>query len=427
MIQTIYFNEHDGFLEKLFDRNQFEFEEINNKVDKILKNVRVRKDKALKEYTLRFDGVELENFLVSEEEIQASISNVDEALKNDLMRAKENIKKYHQKQLKKSYTLYEGEEVILGQLVNPIERVGIYVPGGKAAYTSTVLMNAVPARIAGVKEIIMVTPPNQEGKIKDSIIYAASIAGVDKIYKLGGAQAIAALAFGTESIQKVSKIVGPGNIYVAMAKKKVSGYVGIDMIAGPSEILIIADELANPRYVAADLISQAEHDEMAAAILVTDSEKLAKKVKEELRFQVEKLERKEIIKKSLRDYGCIIITNCLNDTVQVANEIAPEHLEILTKNPFDIYKMVKNAGAIFLGEFSPEPLGDYFAGTNHTLPTSGTAKFASPLCVDDFLKKTELVYYSKEALLKSKDAIVRIAEDEGLSAHANAIKVRWED
>ncbi|CAH2213000.1 histidinol dehydrogenase [Tepidibacter aestuarii] len=426
MIRIIDSIKDSGFLKKLLDRSQFEFEEVNKVVDEILFNVRKRKDEALKEYTLKFDKVKINDFLVSQEEIDNAFKNIAGDLKNDLLKAKENIEKYHTKQLKTSYTLHDGEDIILGQIIRPIETVGIYVPGGSAAYPSTVLMNAVPAKIAGVKEIVMITPPNKEGKVKDSILVAASIAGVDKIYKVGGAQGIGALTFGTESVPKVSKIVGPGNIYVAMAKKKVSGYVGIDMIAGPSEILIIADEYANPKYIAADLISQAEHDEMAASILVTDSIKIAKKVEEELKIQVEMLERKEIIKKSLKNYGAIIITNSINESIKIANEVAPEHLEILTRNPFDLYKQVKNAGAIFLGEFSPEPLGDYFAGPNHTLPTSSTSKFASPLGVEDFLKKTSLIYYSKEALMKSKDSIIRIAEDEGLTAHANSIKVRFE-
>jgi len=427
MIKIIDSINNEEFLKILLDRNQFEFEEVNNVVDEVLMDVRKRKDEAVRDYTLRFDKVDIEDFLVSKEEIESAFENIDTDLKNDLVKAKLNIEKYHKRQLKRSYTLNEGEDIILGQIIKPIDKVGIYVPGGSASYPSTVLMNAVPAKIAGVSEIIMITPPNKEGKIKDSILVAASIAGVDKIYKVGGAQGIGALTYGTESIPKVCKIVGPGNLYVAMAKKKVSGYVGIDMIAGPSEILIVADEYANPKYIAADLISQAEHDEMAASILVTDCERLARNVVEELKIQVNRLERKEIIEKSLRDYGAIIITNCINKSIDIANEVAPEHLEILTRNPFDIYKKIKNAGAIFLGEFSPEPVGDYFAGPNHTLPTSSTSKFSSPLGVDDFLKKTSLIYYSKEALEKAKDSIIRIANDEGLTAHANSIKVRFDE
>lgn len=427
MIKTIEFQKDKEFLKKLLERSQFEFYEVNKAVDEILSEVKNGKDEAVKQYTSKFDGVLLDDFLVSDEEIDSAFNNIDKNLKEDLVKAKLNIEKYHNKQIRNSYTFYEGEDIVLGQIINPIEKVGIYVPGGSAAYPSTVLMNAIPAKIAGVKEIIMITPPNKQGKIKDSILVAASIAGVDKIYKVGGAQGIAALAFGTETIPKVDKIVGPGNIYVAMAKRKVSGYVGIDMIAGPSEILIIGDEYANAKYVAADLISQAEHDEMAAPILVTSSQILARNVIKELEIQVNDLQRKDIIKKSLENYGAIIITSCLSESIDIANEIAPEHLEILTKNPFEVYRRIKNAGAIFLGEYSPEPVGDYFAGTNHTLPTSSTARFSSPLSVDDFIKKTSLVYYSKEALRKSKDSIVRIAEDEGLTAHANSIKVRFQE
>ncbi|MBC2399716.1 histidinol dehydrogenase [Clostridium tetanomorphum] len=427
MINIIEFEKDRKFLKKLLSRSQFEFYEVNKVVDEILIEVNRRKDEAVREYTSKFDGVLLENFLVSDEEIDNAFNNIDKNLKEDLVKAKINIEKYHNKQIRNSYTFYEGEDIILGQIVNPIEKVGIYVPGGSAAYPSTVLMNAVPAKIAGVKEIIMITPPNKYGKIKDSILVAASIAGVDKIYKVGGAQGIGALTFGTETIAKVDKIVGPGNIYVAMAKRKVSGYVGIDMVAGPSEILIIGDRYTNAKYVAADLISQAEHDEMAAPILVTSSQILARNVVKELEIQVNALQRKDIIKKSLQNYGAIIITTCLSESIDIANEIAPEHLEILTKNPFDIYRRIKNAGAIFIGEYSPEPVGDYFAGTNHTLPTSSTARFSSPLSVDDFIKKTSLVYYSREALRKSKDSIIRIAEDEGLTAHANSIKVRFQE
>lgn len=414
------------FLAKLLDRNKLEIDEVNRSVDDILANVRRDKDRALREYTREFDGVVLEDFLVTRQEIEEAIDCTSEALLEDLTKARENIEKYHRKQMKNSYSVYEGEDIILGQLVRSIERVGIYIPGGSAAYPSTVLMNAVPAKIAGVNEIIMITPPDRNGKVKPSILAAASIAGADKIFKAGGAQGIAALAFGTESIPKVDKITGPGNIYVAMAKKRVMGLVGIDMIAGPSEILIIADQWANPRYIAADLISQAEHDEMAAAILVTDWEPLAAKVMEELEIQLQGLERREIIEKSLENYGAIIITSCLGESVEVANEIAPEHLEVLTTNPFDVYRGVKNAGAIFLGEYSPEPVGDYFAGPNHTLPTSSTSRFSSPLCVDDFMKKTSLIYYSKDALERSKDSIMRIAEEEGLTGHANSIRVRFD-
>lgn len=426
-MRLIDISEDRKFLKTMLDRNKLEIDEVNKTVDDILNNVRRNKDRALREYTREFDGAVLKDFLVTREEIEEAIDCTSKDLLGDLTKAKENIEKYHKKQLKNSYSLYEGEDIILGQIVRPIERVGIYIPGGRAAYPSTVLMNAVPAKIAGVNEIIMITPPDRNGKVKPSILAAASIAGVDKIFKVGGAQGIGALAFGTESIPKVDKITGPGNIYVAMAKRRVSGFVGIDMIAGPSEILIIADQWANPRYIAADLISQAEHDEMAAAILVTDWEPLAVKVIEELEIQLRGLERKEIIKKSLENYGAIIITSCMGESIDAANEIAPEHLEILTRDPFDMYKGIKNAGAIFLGEYCPEPVGDYFAGPNHTLPTSSTSRFSSPLCVDDFIKKTSLIYYSKDALKKSKDSIMRIAEQEGLTGHANSIRVRFDE
>ena len=427
MMEIIRLSKDQDYIERIMSRNNIASKEINKKVEEILINVKIRKNKALVEYTERFDGVLLEEFLVSEKEIEKALNNIDQDLKEDLIRAKENIQRYHEEQLRSSYFIEEDEDILLGQLIRSIEKVGVYVPGGRAAYPSTVLMNALPANIAGVKEIIMITPPNKEGKIKDSLIVAASIAGVDKIYKIGGAQGIAALAFGTETIPKVDKITGPGNIFVATAKKQLAGYVGIDMIAGPSEIMIIADKKANPRYIAADLISQAEHDEMAASILVTDWEPMADQVLVELRSQVELLERKDIIKKSLKDYGAIIITSSLKESIEIANEIAPEHLEILTEDPFKIYKDIKNAGAIFLGEYSPEPIGDYFAGPNHTLPTSSTSRFSSPLSVDDFIKKTSLIYYSREALMKSKESIIRIAEEEGLTGHANSIKIRFEE
>ena len=427
MMEIIRLSKDQDYIERIMSRNNIASKEINKKVEEILVNVKIRKDKALVEYTERFDGVLLEEFLVSKKEIDKALNNIDQDLKEDLIRAKENIQRYHEEQLRSSYFIEEDEDILLGQLIRPIEKVGVYVPGGRAAYPSTVLMNALPANIAGVKEIIMITPPNKEGKIKDSLIVAASIAGVDKIYKIGGAQGIAALAFGTETIPKVDKITGPGNIFVATAKKQLAGYVGIDMIAGPSEIMIIADKKANPRYIAADLISQAEHDEMAASILVTDWEPMADQVLVELRSQVELLERKDIIKKSLKDYGAIIITSSLKESIEIANEIAPEHLEILTEDPFKIYKDIKNAGAIFLGEYSPEPIGDYFAGPNHTLPTSSTSRFSSPLSVDDFIKKTSLIYYSREALMKSKESIIRIAEEEGLTGHANSVKIRFEE
>lgn len=426
-MEVIKGSDRKEILKRLLSRSKLEIDEINSIVKDILYNTRMKKDKALREYTEKFDGVLLEDFLVSEEEIENALKNINRELKEDLIKAAENIKNYHEKQLRKSYFLKEDKNIVLGQIISPLEKVGIYVPGGSASYSSTVLMNALPAKIAGVNEITMISPPNKYGKIKDSILVAAFIAGVNKIYKIGGAQGIAALAFGTETIGKVDKITGPGNIYVTLAKKQVSGYVGIDMLAGPSEIMIIADQWANPKYIAADLISQAEHDKMAASILVTDYEPIIDKVLLELELQIPSLDRKDIIKKSLEDYGIIILTESLEESIEIVNEIAPEHLEILTENPFEIYSNIKNAGAIFLGEYSPEPVGDYFAGTNHTLPTSSTSRFSSSLSVDDFIKKTSLIYYSKEALLESKDSIIRIAEEEGLRGHANSVKIRFED
>ncbi|TCU68122.1 histidinol dehydrogenase [Tissierella praeacuta] len=426
-MEVIKGSDRKEILKRLLSRSKLEIDEINSIVKDILYNTRMKKDKALREYTEKFDGVLLEDFLVSEEEIENALKNINRELKEDLIKAAENIKNYHEKQLRKSYFLKEDKNIVLGQIISPLEKVGIYVPGGSASYPSTVLMNALPAKIAGVNEITMISPPNKYGKIKDSILVAAFIAGVNKIYKIGGAQGIAALAFGTETIGKVDKITGPGNIYVTLAKKQVSGYVGIDMLAGPSEIMIIADQWANPKYIAADLISQAEHDKMAASILVTDYEPIIDKVLLELELQIPSLDRKDIIKKSLEDYGIIILTESLEESIEIVNEIAPEHLEILTENPFEIYSNIKNAGAIFLGEYSPEPVGDYFAGTNHTLPTSSTSRFSSSLSVDDFIKKTSLIYYSKEALLESKDSIIRIAEEEGLRGHANSVKIRFED
>ena len=426
MISIINSSSNKNFLDKILKRDQLVSGDIEEAVKRILSDVRVRKDRALRKYTQKFDGVDIKDFLVSQSEIQGAYENTSYDLLKDFALAKKNIENYHKKQLPSSYSISEKKDIILGQLVRPIEKVGIYIPGGSAAYPSTVLMNVIPAKLAGVGEIIMITPPNDDGSIKDSILSAAAISGVDKIYKVGGAQGIAALAFGTESIPKVDKITGPGNAYVTMAKKQVIGHVGIDMIAGPSEVLIIADEEANPRYIAADLIAQAEHDEMASSILLTHWEPLVDKVLSELRLQVKNLKRKKIIEKSLKNYGAIIITQSLRESIDLSNRIAPEHLEILTKNPFGIYRSIKNAGAIFLGEYSPEPLGDYFAGPNHTLPTNSTARFSSPLSVNDFIKKTSLIYYSKNALFKAKDSIARIAEEEGLSAHAASVKIRFE-
>ena len=395
----------------------------------IVANVRKNKDEAIFEYSKKFDGADInaDNILVTEEEIKEAYEKVDETLLNVMRKALVNIRSYHEKQKQNSWIATEDNGAILGQKVTPLQRVGVYVPGGKAVYPSSVLMNIVPAKVAGVDEIIMTTPPGRDGKVNPSTLVAAKEAGADKIYKVGGAQAIAALAFGTESIPKVDKIVGPGNIYVALAKKAVFGYVSIDSIAGPSEILVLADETANARYVAADLLSQAEHDEMASAILVTTSQKLAEEVSKEVDGFVAELSRKEIIQKSLDQFGYILVADDMETAVATANEIAPEHLEIITVNPFETMTKIRNAGAIFLGEYSSEPLGDYFAGPNHVLPTNGTAKFFSPLGVDAFVKKSSIISYSREALQPIYRDIVQFAECEQLTAHANSIRVRFED
>lgn len=428
MVRIIYEQHIESFLAEIQNRNASDLSGVYETVESILEDVKKNKDVALKKYTLKFDKVKLENLEVTEDEIEEAFGTIDEKLLKTMKTAKQNIEAYHIKQKRSGYQFKsEGKDILLGQIVNPIERVGIYIPGGKAAYSSTVLMNAVPAKIAGVEEIIMITPPQKDSKIKDSILVAASLAGVDRMLKVGGAQAIGALAYGTESVPRVNKITGPGNIFVAVAKKMVSGFVGIDMVAGPSEVLIIADEMANPVYIAADMISQAEHDEMAAAILITDSCLLARRVKNELENQVKNLERNQIAEKSLNNYGAIIIVDSIKQCIDLANEIAPEHLELMTVNTFDIYKKIKNAGAIFMGRYSTEPVGDYFAGPNHTLPTGSTAKFSSALSVDDFIKKTSLIYYGKDALKESARHIVRFAESEGLTGHANAVKVRIEE
>lgn len=427
MLRVIESGQSKEFLNELFDRTTTDYKEIYKVVEGIIENVKSNGDDAVSEYTEKFDGVKMDSIEVTSKEIEDAVARVDSDLLETIKKSYSNIKDYHKRQLRESTTYKpNGKNIILGQLVNPIEKVGIYVPGGKAAYPSTVLMNAVPAKLAGVEELIMITPPNKEGKIQDSILAAASISGVDRVFKVGGAQGIAALAYGTQSIPKVYKITGPGNIYVAAAKKMVSDFVGIDMIAGPSEILVIGDKSSNPRYIAADLISQAEHDEMAASILVTDSPALIRNVNIELKKITDNLERKEIILKSLTTYGVAIHTHGLQESIDITNEIAPEHLEIATVNPFEDYKKIKNAGAIFLGNYTPEPVGDYFAGPNHTLPTSSTAKFSSPLSVDDFIKKTSLIYYSRDALEATKDDIIRFAENEGLTGHANSIKIRFE-
>lgn len=427
MIKIISAASDQGYLDRLLDRNQFEDLEVNERVSQILADVKSRGDAAVIDYTERFDRVRLDSYEVTPAELELAKRAIDPGLLAALEQAQANIEHFHQAQVRESYILHNDDGSYVGQLIKPINRVGIYVPGGTAAYPSTVLMNAIPAKLAGVKEIIMVTPPLRDGGIKEAILVAARLAGVSRIFKVGGAQAIAALTYGTKSVPAVDKIVGPGNIYVAMAKKQVLGYVGIDMIAGPSEILIIADETADPRFVAADLISQAEHDELAASILITTSPELADAVNVELKRQTALLERRSIIEKSLTNYGQIIITKTAEEAVDLANRIAPEHLEVMTKDPLQTSKGLVNAGAIFLGPYTPEPVGDYFAGPNHTLPTSATARFSSPLSVDDFIKKSSLLYYNEEALQKAKDAIIRIATDEGLTAHANSVRIRFEE
>ena len=419
----------NNILENLLKRSPNSYGEFESRVNDIIQNVREKRDEAIFEYTLKFDGatIDQDNIRVTEEEIKEAYEQVDPKLLDVIRKALVNIRDYHAKQ--KQYSWFDSDEsgIILGQKVTPLKTVGVYVPGGKAVYPSSVLMNVIPAKVAGVSNIIMTTPCGRDGKVYPSTLVAAKEAGVDAIYKVGGAQAIAALAFGTESIPKVDKIVGPGNIYVALAKKAVFGYVSIDSIAGPSEIMVLADETANPRFVAADLLSQAEHDEMASAILVTTSETLAEQVSVEVDKFVATLSRKEIIRKSLDNYGYILVADTMQDAIDTVNEIASEHLELVTKNPFETMTKIRNAGAIFIGEYSSEPLGDYFAGPNHVLPTNGTAKFFSPLSVDDFVKKSSIIYYSREALQPIHKDIVQFAECEKLTAHANSIRVRFEN
>ena len=425
MIKTIEYSENLN-LEKELARSQFSYDDVNETVENILKDVKKRGDKALFEYTKKFDKVDLKTLEVSKEEIQKAFDTIDKELLEVIKYSHDNIKLFHEKQVRNNFIVKKENGVSLGQIINPIEKVGLYVPGGTAAYPSTVLMNAVPAKIAGCKEIIMVTPPTSDGTILPSLLVAAKIAGVDRIFKVGGAQSIAALSYGTESIPKVYKIVGPGNIYVAMAKKMVYGEVSIDMIAGPSEVLIIADDSANPVHVAADLLSQAEHDKLAASILVTNSKELAKNVAEQLEIQLKELEREEIARVSIETQGRIIVTKTIDEAIKISNEIAPEHLELAVSNPFELLTKIKNAGSIFMGHNTPEPLGDYLAGPNHTLPTSGTAKFSSPLSVDDFIKKSSFIYYSKEGLEEVKDKVIKFAESEGLTAHARSVSKRFE-
>ena len=425
MIKTIKYSKNVD-LEKELARSQFSYDDVNETVESILKDVRARGDKALIEYTEKFDGVKLENLEVTEEEMKKAFDTIDKELLEVIQYSHDNIKKFHEKQVRNDFLIRQENGVVLGQVVNPIEKVGLYVPGGTAAYPSTVLMNAVPAKIAGCKEIVMVTPPTKDGSILPSLLVAAKISGVDRIFKVGGAQSIAALSYGTETVPKVYKIGGPGNIYVAMAKKMVYGEVSIDMIAGPSEVLIIADESADSVHTAADLLSQAEHDKLAASILVTTSQKLADEVAVEVEKQLKELPREEIARTSIETQGRIIIVENMDEAVFVSNFIAPEHLELAVDNPFELLPRIKNAGSIFMGHNTPEPIGDYLAGPNHTLPTSGTAKFSSPLSVDDFIKKSSFIYYSKQGLEEVKDKVIKFAENEGLTAHARSVSKRFE-
>ena len=417
-----------NILADLLKRDPNNYSAYEDTVQAIVDDVRARGDEALFEYTKKFDGEELsaDNIRVTQAEIQEALSQVDPNLLAVMKKSMKNIREYHEKQKQYSWFDSKPNGTILGQKVTALSSVGVYVPGGKAAYPSSVLMNIIPAEVAGVEKIVMVTPPGKDGKVNPVTLIAAHLAGATEVYKVGGAQAIAALAFGTKSIPRVNKIVGPGNIFVALAKKAVYGHVSIDSIAGPSEILVLADETANPRFVAADLLSQAEHDELASAILVTTSMELAEKVSAEAEAFVQNLSRKAILEKSLENYGYILVADSMEDAIETANAIASEHLEIVTKNPFEVMTKIQNAGAIFMGEYSSEPLGDYFAGPNHVLPTNGTAKFFSPLGVDDFIKKSSIIYYSREALEAVHTDIESFAEAEHLTAHANSVRVRFE-
>lgn len=427
MIKKIYANGKDEFefLEELKKRSGETDKKVTEAVSEIIENVKENGDKAVEEYTLKFDGSLPEYFEVPQDVIADALEEADQEFVDALLNAMENIAEFHNRQRQQGFTDTKENGVMLGQRVRGLERVGLYVPGGTAAYPSSVLMNAIPAKIAGVKEIIMVTPPLKDGTPNKDILVAAAVCGVDRVFLMGGAQAVAALAFGTKTVPRVDKIVGPGNIFVATAKKLLYGQVDIDMIAGPSEILVMADETADPKFVAADLMSQAEHDKLASSILLTTSEEIADKTIDEIQRQVQYLSRKEIIEKSLDDYGAIIVCDCPHCAVELANAIAPEHLEVLMKNPTEYIGRLDNAGSVFLGSYASEPLGDYYAGPNHVLPTSGTARFFSPLSVNDFIKRSSYIYYTEEALREAKDDIVLIAEKEGLTAHANAIKVRF--
>ena len=415
------------FIEVLKNRAADSDKNVIPVVSEIIENVRKTGDKAVYDYTVKFDGKAPEKAEISAEDIDALISSCEPLYLETIKKAADNIKDFHQRQLQQSWLTTKNNGVIMGQRVRGLKRVGIYVPGGTAAYPSSVLMNAIPAKIAGCQEIIMCTPPMKDGKPNPNILAAAKIAGVDRIFLMGGAQAVAAMAYGTESVPKVDKIVGPGNIFVATAKKLLYGTVDIDMIAGPSEILIIADKTANPKFLAADLMSQAEHDKLASAILLTDSYEIAQQTEKELERQMQSLSRNEIIDESIKNFGAVIVCNDMEQAVEFANELAPEHLEVCCENPMEYVGKLDNAGSVFLGNYSPEPLGDYFAGPNHVLPTSGTARFFSPLSVDSFIKKSSFIYYTEEALRNDANDIVRFAETEGLTAHANSIKVRFED
>lgn len=416
-----------NILNDLLKRSPNNYGAYEEAVGEIIAGVRERGDEAVFSYTKQFDKCELtkDTLIVTKAELEKAYEALKDELVQTMKKAVANIRSFHEKQIRQSFFTTKPDGSILGQRITPLARAGVYVPGGKAAYPSSVLMNVIPAKVAGVEEIIMTTPPGKDGKVNPGTLVAADIAGVDRIYKVGGAQAIAAMAFGTESIPKVDKITGPGNIFVALAKKAVFGYVSIDSVAGPSEILVLADKSANPKYVAADLLSQAEHDELASAILITDCMELAERVSEEVEAFTKQLSREEIIRKSLEHYGYILVAETMEEAVNAANDIASEHVEILTENPFEMMTKIKNAGAIFLGEYSSEPLGDYFAGPNHILPTNGTAKFFSPLSVDDFIKKTSIICCSKEALLRDHEDIERFAKSEGLTAHANSVAVRF--
>ena len=428
-IVTLSKESRQNLLDSLLKRSPGNYGQYQDTVQEIVDRVKTKGDQALFELTRKFDweGIDASNVKVTEAEVQEAYDTIDSQLVETIRKSLKNIREYHEKQKQYSWFDTTPEGTMLGQKVTPLASAGVYVPGGKAVYPSSVLMNIVPAKIAGVAHVVMCTPCNKEGKVNPAVLVAAKEAGADEVYKVGGAQAIAAMAFGTESIPKVDKITGPGNIFVALAKKAVSGFVSIDSIAGPSEILVLADETANPRYVAADLLSQAEHDEMASAILVTTSKELAEKVSEEVDAFVKILSRKEIISKPLDNYGYILVAETLEDAIETVDLIASEHLEIVTKNPFEVMMKVKNAGAIFLGEYSSEPLGDYFAGPNHILPTNGTARFFSPVSVDDFIKKSSIIYYSREALQRVHKDIEYFAKAEQLTAHANSIAVRFED